>query len=477
MVLLIFSLLIATTIGYFLVSSLLANRQPSYFSPGLKLSLAVGAGYGFSSCLYFIWLVSLGRSSYGFIATETLVLIILSVYFIRAKKRSHHEKNCKKVCHESSTFKTKIFKILPYGFYFTMVLCLTIFLLMSRLLPHGGWDAWQTWNLFARFIYRGGVHWKDAFTPLLAPHHPDYPLLIPALVARSWQYIGAESQLVPILIAFSFCFATIWLLFSTISAAKSKGQAYLAGIILMGTISYVVLGTYQYADVPLGFYYLAALSLILLQDLSPNNRGISLLVGTMAGFACWTKNEGFLFLSAIISARLILILIMGNKKAILIQLFYLVVGASMVLAVVLYFKYEMAPLVDLFMKQNMTVMFDKLRDPSRYLVVINAFFKITLNTNPLFFLVVFFPLYSGVSIEPRMKESLFTIFMVMVIMYAGYLAFYIITPYDLEWHLETSLSRLLMQLWPSCILAIFLATRSPEAAFGINSNIDNCGCN
>jgi hypothetical protein len=62
-------------------------------------------------------------------------------------------------------------------------------------------------------------------------------------------------------------------------------------------------------------------------------------------------------------------------------------------------------------------------------------------------------------------------------MYTGYLVFYVITPYELKWHLETSLSRLLMQLWPSFILAAFLTTRSPETAvFGINKEIDNCGC-
>ena len=47
-------------------------------------------------------------------------------------------------------------------------------------------------------------------------------------------------------------------------------------------------------------------------------------------------------------------------------------------------------------------------------------------------------------------------------MLAGYYWVYILTPVNLTWHLQTSLNRLLAQLWPSAVFAYFLTTRTIE---------------
>jgi len=39
---------------------------------------------------------------------------------------------------------------------------------------------------------------------------------------------------------------------------------------------------------------------------------------------------------------------------------------------------------------------------------------------------------------------------------AGYFLIYLITPYDLYWHLRFSLNRLFLQLWPAVIFLFFL---------------------
>jgi hypothetical protein len=49
-------------------------------------------------------------------------------------------------------------------------------------------------------------------------------------------------------------------------------------------------------------------------------------------------------------------------------------------------------------------------------------------------------------------------------MLAGYAVVYLTTPNDLAWHLSDSVHRLLMQLWPSALLALFLNTATPEEA-------------
>jgi hypothetical protein len=46
----------------------------------------------------------------------------------------------------------------------------------------------------------------------------------------------------------------------------------------------------------------------------------------------------------------------------------------------------------------------------------------------------------------------------------GYVTIYVITPYDLAWHVRTSLGRLLMQLWPAVLFTFFLRIAIPERA-------------
>lgn len=47
---------------------------------------------------------------------------------------------------------------------------------------------------------------------------------------------------------------------------------------------------------------------------------------------------------------------------------------------------------------------------------------------------------------------------------AGYFGIYAITGNDLTWQLQTSLSRLLVQVWPLVLLAGFVTLREPQLA-------------
>ncbi len=48
----------------------------------------------------------------------------------------------------------------------------------------------------------------------------------------------------------------------------------------------------------------------------------------------------------------------------------------------------------------------------------------------------------------------------------GYCFVYLTTPYDLAWHLEPSSRRLVAQLWPLSLFALFLATGTLEETAG-----------
>jgi hypothetical protein len=46
----------------------------------------------------------------------------------------------------------------------------------------------------------------------------------------------------------------------------------------------------------------------------------------------------------------------------------------------------------------------------------------------------------------------------------GYFGVYVLTQNDLVWQLQTSLDRLLVQIWPVLVLTAMVALRVPEAA-------------
>ncbi len=49
-------------------------------------------------------------------------------------------------------------------------------------------------------------------------------------------------------------------------------------------------------------------------------------------------------------------------------------------------------------------------------------------------------------------------------MLLSFFGVYLVTANDLTWILQTSLSRILVQVWPALVLAGFLSLRAPEAA-------------
>jgi len=81
----------------------------------------------------------------------------------------------------------------PWAALAFFLLAAATFALVSACRPNGDWDAWSIWNLHARYLYRGGEHWTSLFSPALNWSHPDYPLLLPASVMRSWVFAGGET--------------------------------------------------------------------------------------------------------------------------------------------------------------------------------------------------------------------------------------------------------------------------------------------
>jgi hypothetical protein len=350
--------------------------------------------------------------------------------------------------------------------------------------PHGDWDAWAIWNLRARFLYRGGEQWTAAFSPHLAWSHPDYPLLVPAAVARGWTYAGQETMLVPWLIACLFGAATVGLLMSVLALLRGPGQGYLGGLVLLATPYYLQLTAAQCADVPLAFFFLAGVSLFEVHVRVGSDLRLPLLAGLLTALAAWTKNEGSMFLVVTVLVRLLSAVRNRTCRNAVRELLAFGLGALPVLAVLIYFKIYFAPGNDLIAGQGWQAARDRLLDVGRYFVIVLYYGAAILLIGPGAVVVLAGYLWLVGPASAGAHRRIGHAAAVLAGMLAGYAVVYLLAPaplvwyrdglkiihepiwQDLTWLIWSSLHRLLMQLWPAALLAFFLATATPEEARG-----------
>ena len=138
-------------------------------------------------------------------------------------------------------------------------------------------------------------------------------------------------------------------------------------------------------------------------------------------------------------------------------------GIALPLAAIAYFKLKVAPPNDLFDNRNSADLLAKISDSSRYLVILKSYFRTGWTFggwvfNPFLPILALIGL-SGVdrfvlrSFGWRAGVAIITILM------GVYFAIYVITPLELNDHLASSLSRLMMHVWPSCLLLAGMTTR------------------
>lgn len=447
--------------GWLLVQRAWPSRRPVWRHALLKGTLALGWAVGASSCSFFAALVLGAATRSTLLVAETAFFLGMAILVAWAGRRT-----ADMLPDEVGTVTRPRYWLRGLLFVlFLAALASAAAKLTSGWLrqQHGEWDARAIWNLRARFLYRGQDHWTDGFSSLL--QHTDYPLLLPASVARGWHYLGFETTVLPGLLALAFTLATVGLLSSAIACLRGTSQGILAGLVLLGTPFFIQLGTWQYADIPLSFYILATLVLVCLHDGSPGARPALLtLAGSMAGFAAWTKNEGMLFLGSVVLARVATVAPGSGWKVLAREGRAFALGLAPVALVVLYFKGRFAGANDLIAGQGLLDIIGKLGDGARYAQVGQALVQQRAIEPLLLLPLVLYFILLGRARVPRLRSGVLLCLFVLGLMLLGYAMVYLVSPHDLTWHLKTSLRRLLMQIWPTAIFTFFLFTATPEEA-------------
>jgi hypothetical protein len=424
-----------------------------FFGSMVLASVSYGLCVGFGSCVYFGWLV-LGRTSLAdykmFEGAAWALFALLSLGWALVARLRREEPLSTA---PASSSWTRVHRALAAGLAAATLCQIISFVLFYRIAPHGIEDAISIWNLRARFLFRGGEHWTDGFLPI--NWHGDYPLLLPCEVARSWTWAGGESTLIPALLALSFPLAILALLAGAIGL--------LAGLVLLGHGYFFETAASQLADVPLAFFVLVAIVSLALADCersSVRHRFVA-LAGLSAGLAAWTKNEGFLFLVFLPACRMISRLGQGSRWERPGEFLVYALGALPVVLLIFHFKLRLAPSNDLVFGQSSAGVLAKVFDLSRSGAIMQWELRASWNIGPGLIpaLVVYAWLLGRSTCRPARLSYLPVLGAIIAMCY---FAAYLTSPHDLQWHLDSSLERLLCHLWPAVLFTFFLWVASPE---------------
>ena len=457
---LLLALVAPVALGAALLRALALPAPRGAAGRALGAALAGGLGIGLTSCIAFVGLISFGAWSASYFVVEGAGVFGLLVLSWRV--RSSQESKTSVVEALETRAATGVARAIHSIFKALLVIGAAFFFAFAAGTPHGRTDAWMIWNLRARFLARGGDAWRDAFAaPLAGWSHPDYPLLVPATIARAWAFAGVETQAVPVALGALATAGTLALVVSAVSILRGSSQGLVAGALLLGTEFFLRQGASQYAAVPLAFFATAAISLRCLARGGPEDGRRLVLAGLAAGLAGWTKNEGLLFLAALVVSELIASARGGLRPA-LERGLALVAGAAAPLAVTLLFKATLAPPNDLVAGQAAGATLARLADPERYAVIARSLLR-DLARLP-------FPVLAGyvacVGLRPgwRAERGLVAAALALALLLLGILGVFVTTPLELAWHLDTALRRLLIQLWPGLLVVAFAAARTPGEA-------------
>lgn len=424
----------------------------------LKLFISLGIGLGVASLLIFAWLLAARRLEGFEWLLAAAILVGLIGKWLRLRRRPPHF-----VRPVRNAGPAWLAAALFLGFAVTLVLSYGSFRTYSLTHPHGDRDAQAIWNLHARVIYRNVASWPEVFSSEFdVRFHADYPLLTPLNVVMGWDSLRSETTRVPIVLAGLFAFGMIGVLFSGLLNLKSLGQASLASMVLMGTPYFLLLSTFQTADVPLSYFVLSSIVLWMLYA-ARQEAGLLVLAGLAAGLSAWTKNEGILFVLASLVGCAVYGVVRHQAWKTLSRF---ALGLLAPAIVIVYYKVTLAPSNDLFMGVNAGELLGKIASLPRYETILAELGKslLTIGNWPYSILAVLalFAVIVGPSRNRAQGRAALTCAIILTVQLAGYLFIYVITPLPLEFHLQYSLDRLLFQLFPASLFLAFWAISTLE---------------
>jgi hypothetical protein len=418
-----------------------------YSSLFLKFSVAPLIGMGLTTIFLFFWkLLGLGNLEYFWF--EIVFVLIVTVFTM--KMRWIALKSIR--INDMPSLTSSVDRVLLLFLLITFAASVAGFILTMLIRPHGSEDAWSNWNLVGRYIY-GSKDMSNALDYIASNTFPGYPFMVGLNVANGWIFVNDVTTRIPILASALFTYSIPAILFFTLIKIRNFRVAATATTLMCGAWL-AQAGTALYADIPVGSYFLAAGAMLALY-MHTESPGLITLAGFLVGIAGWTKNDGIPFILLTFFVVLVISFHQQNKKLVLSFLLGLVIPA---IAIGTYKLFLAAP-GNIVTTSNGPL--ERLFDISRFEVVLRHFTVTTsgYGSPPIGYIWILFAILIVVG-GGFHKQIVQYLSFLLFSQYAIYFFVYMITPLDLQWHLNTSMGRVLTHLMPLLTLNVFISLRS-----------------
>lgn len=438
--------------GWLIVSSLWPQSARMFRSV-----LALVTGLGIAGSAYIAGLSVSNSATTALLTSEvTLVAVIMLLLVFR-----------KPAATATPITRPRIGKCLLAAFLLTLAISAGAFFFILDYSRHGGWDAIAIWNLKAKFIFLSDAAPLDRIVePALGDTQPDYPLLLPSLVARGWQYAGKYSTLLPSGISALFTIATFLITVTGIKRLRNATQACIAGCVLMGTPYFLVHGASQFADIVMCCFITATVVLFCVHE-NEKAPGLPILAGLLAGFGACVKNEGILFLMVIAIAHVLVFLWKRNVQQGLLDLVKYAIGTIPGVVALTLFKTLHSPANAIVGNVTLHVFFQRIQTSSYHAIIWQNFLKEFHDFGSWWIypipLLLIHLVVSRIG-KPRQASNSAWMMPALVLlgMMGGYYLVYLMSPYDLQWHIGSSLARLVLQIWPTALVLYSVASAQAD---------------
>jgi hypothetical protein len=439
--------------GWFLVQRLWPDVPIA-----LRLGIGAAAGMAVTGSTCFLALLLTDSTGTALLVTEGFLAALVAYSFGSRRLRPRQWKR-----EWPNDPDARIFAL----FVMIAMLAAAGFVFVSDASRRGGFDAIALWNMRGRLIFSSSTSPLTAiFDPAFRSLHPDYPLLLPSLLSRAWQYAGSDVSIVPILLAALFTAATIIITIAGLRILSTQAQSWIAACILLGTPFLLGHGASQYADIVVGCFMTTAVLLFCIYDSDSSLSYLPVLAGITAGAAACTKNEGILFLVVLFSSRAGMAFCRRRISGIA-ELFALAGGASVGILTLAVFRFAHSPANGTLQLMTVHALLSRMGNVNLHLDIFRGL-ESSLNfgqwyLNPMPLMVIHAVIAWQGSLASTKKAPWITAALVLVGMCGGYYIVYLLSPDDVEWLVQSSLDRLLLQLWPAAIIlyCLIVAPRHP----------------
>jgi hypothetical protein len=297
--------------------------------------------------------------------------------------------------------------------------------------PIPEWDFWAIWGLKGKvFLIEGGIDWNFLRDPDNVPMHPDYPVLLPLLLAGYGLVTGGwEDQWAGILFT---AFGVAVLLVARRCLREEQLTPFFASLATLGLTGCALSGWVGMAEAPLIAFSGAGLLLIrrgLLREQASSIRAGSLLLGLAAA----TKNEGLAF---VVAAAIAVAVSSARPRRDLVRLWPALVVALPWLLIRAVLRLETV----LFSGSLMDRAGERITHIGDFVGALGEAYV----GRPLFWIGVLGAM-TLLALSGRLRHERFLL-TACLLQLGFYLGSYLLTFYDVAWHVAESWPRLLDQL-------------------------------